>query len=148
MDANNPIAIDDLNDDAPCPSESAVVVQWPLSYRLTLPPVPEAPAGQSVPKRWWHHYWYRNSKNQKPIVLYSATRAQSEEYARLFLHEPVLGFDMEWPWQSDSNRLQEKVGLIQIASESRIALFRKPDSRPLFPISRQFQDQPLLCKPR
>jgi hypothetical protein len=45
MDANNPIAIDDLNDDAPCPSESAVVVQWPLSYRLTLPPVPEAPAG-------------------------------------------------------------------------------------------------------
>lgn len=122
MDANIPVVHDAPIDDGPCSSESAAAAPWPLPYRLTLPEVSE---GNPVPKRWWQYHYYRNSKNQKPIVLYSATKAQSEENARLFLDEPVLGFDMEWPWQSDSNRLQEKIGLIQIASESHIALFRK-----------------------
>jgi hypothetical protein len=120
--AANPTVPDELNGDAPCPSESDVVVQWPLSYRLNLP---EGQAGEPSQPQWWHHYYYRNSQNQKPKVLYSSTKGASEENARLFLSETVLGFDMEWPWQSDSTRLQEKVGLIQIASESRIGLFRK-----------------------
>ena len=54
----------------------------------------------------------------------------------------VLGFDMEWPWLSESTRLQEKVGLIQIASQSHIGLFRKYHS--FEPLPKQMQA--LFCK--
>ena len=116
-------ALEELTDDAQKPGESDAAVQWPLSYRLTLPAQEPARPGRSP--QWWHYHLYQNSENQKPTVLYSATRDRSEEIAQLFLNEPVLGFDMEWPWQSNSTRLQEKIGLIQIANETNIGLFRK-----------------------
>jgi ribonuclease D len=57
-------------------------------------------------------------------ILYSKTKAESEAIAQKFLGEPIIGFDMEWPWDSHKrNRLQEKVGLIQVACEHKIALF-------------------------
>ena len=63
--------------------------------------------------------------NGKPVqILYSKTIEKSEIIARQFLHEDVIGFDMEWPW-NDWKRadLQNKIGLIQVASEDKIALF-------------------------
>lgn len=51
---------------------------------------------------------------------------QSEEIAQDFLGERILGFDMEWPWQNPEQTeipLQQRIGLIQIASEDKIGLF-------------------------
>jgi ribonuclease D len=56
-------------------------------------------------------------------VLYSKTKEGSEALAQQFLNEPIVGFDMEWPVFPKSGRLQEKIGLMQIASEDKIGLF-------------------------
>ncbi|KAI0157997.1 ribonuclease H-like domain-containing protein [Hypoxylon sp. FL1284] len=92
--------------------------QWPLAYQLK-PPEPGGP-----PHQWWNHFYYRGSRNRAPQILYSDSLNRSESIARTFLDEPVIGFDMEWPmWSEKSARLQEKIALIQIACERRIALF-------------------------
>ncbi|KAI3392612.1 hypothetical protein diail_5454 [Diaporthe ilicicola] len=88
--------------------------RWPLSFQMT-------PTGH----RFWSHRLYRGPQDQPVKVLYSRTKLESEEIAHDFLHEKVLGFDMEWP-QTDQNPnapLQMRVGLIQIACEDKIALF-------------------------
>lgn len=46
---------------------------------------------------------------QPPEVLYARTKAESEEVAREFLNEAVLGFNMEWTYpEPHSARLQDK----------------------------------------
>ncbi|KAI1425104.1 hypothetical protein F5Y12DRAFT_392454 [Xylaria sp. FL1777] len=92
--------------------------QWPLAFAL------KPPQGETTPRRWWRHYYYRGPQGQPVQVLYSRTKSQSETIARQFIDEPVLGFDMEWPWDADKRpRLQDKVALIQLASERKVALF-------------------------
>ncbi|KAI0840401.1 hypothetical protein F5Y06DRAFT_262660 [Hypoxylon sp. FL0890] len=93
-------------------------IQWPLSYSLT-----PTPAGG--PRReWWDHRYYRGPENQSVQLYYSCSNLESEAIARGFLDEPVLGFDMEWPIDSDTRtRLQEKVAMIQLACENKVALF-------------------------
>lgn len=57
-------------------------------------------------------------------ILYSKTKEDSEKLARQFLNEPLVGFDMEWPWNDwKRSDLQNKIGLIQVASLDKIALF-------------------------
>ncbi|XXG99584.1 hypothetical protein Hte_005923 [Hypoxylon texense] len=91
------------------------IPQWPLSYELR-----GLPTGQ----KWWSHIYYRGPENQSIEILYGDSFAISESIAQTFLNEPVLGFDMEWPMDADKRTtLQEKVSLIQIACESRVALF-------------------------
>lgn len=107
--------------------------RWPLSYCLQAP---KASARQSTlqsfgfgssrppPRRWWSHRLYRGPGGEEVEILYSRNKAESEIIAQHFINEPVLGFDMEWPWNDwKRNDLQNKVGLIQIASETRIGLF-------------------------
>ena len=92
------------------------VALWPLAYRLHTP--------TAVP--WWSYRLYQTLEGSKVQVLYSKTKAQSEEIAQKFLDEPVVGFDMEWPTfvrNSDNPPLQKRIGLIQVASETTIALF-------------------------
>ncbi|KAI0976716.1 hypothetical protein F4678DRAFT_414278 [Xylaria arbuscula] len=92
--------------------------QWPMTFAL------RPPQYGTTPRRWWHHYYYRGPQGQSVQVLYSKTKSHSETIARQFIDEPVLGFDMEWPWDADKrSRLQDKVALIQIASERKVALF-------------------------
>ncbi|KAI1309871.1 hypothetical protein F5Y03DRAFT_392753 [Xylaria venustula] len=92
--------------------------QWPMTFAL------RPPQHGTAPRRWWHHYYYRGPRGQSVQVLYSKTKSHSETIARQFIDEPVLGFDMEWPWDADKrSRLQDKVALIQIASERKVALF-------------------------
>lgn len=98
-------------------------VEWPLSYRLKLPQQQPIP-GATTPKPWWSHSLYQGPEGQPVEILYSKTKAKSEAIAKQFLNEPVVGFDMEWPWDSHKlHRLQDKIGLIQIACEDKIALF-------------------------
>ncbi|KAH7079598.1 ribonuclease H-like domain-containing protein [Paraphoma chrysanthemicola] len=108
-------------------------IRWPLTYKLQLPK--QQPGQQSLytfgfdsaqpaKKCWWSHRLYKGPNNKPVQILYSKTRADSERIARQFLDESVVGFDMEWPW-NDWKRpdLQNKIGLIQLASEDKIALF-------------------------
>ncbi|KAF2800368.1 hypothetical protein K505DRAFT_320477 [Melanomma pulvis-pyrius CBS 109.77] len=94
---------------------------WPLSYRLQIPQCQNL--GDPPPKQWWSHRLYRGPENKAVEVLYSKTKEDSEALALKFLDEPMVGFDMEWPIFPKTDRLQEKIGLIQVACEDKIALF-------------------------
>tara|TARA_R110002003_G_scaffold175_6_gene14226 strand:- start:6488 stop:8632 length:2145 start_codon:yes stop_codon:yes gene_type:complete len=108
-------------------------VRWPLTYKLQLPKQQQGqPPLQSfgfdstrpVKKCWWSHRLYRGPSNKPVQILYSKTKEDSETIARHFLNESVVGFDMEWPWNDwKRSDLQNKIGLIQIATEDKIALF-------------------------
>ncbi|KAF2851951.1 hypothetical protein T440DRAFT_353549, partial [Plenodomus tracheiphilus IPT5] len=116
--------------DAPA-MKVAEKAQWPLSYRLQ--PSKAKPStiqtfgigsNNPPPRRWWSHQLYRGPGDKEVEILYSRNKAQSELVAQHFIDEPILGFDMEWPWNDWKKKdLQNKVGLIQIASESKIGLF-------------------------
>ncbi|KAI0187859.1 ribonuclease H-like domain-containing protein, partial [Xylaria flabelliformis] len=73
---------------------------------------------------WWRRNYSKNPSDSKVEVLYSKTKSHSESLARQFVNEPVLGFHMEWPWDAYIRpRLQDKIGLIQLAKEGKVALF-------------------------
>ncbi|KAI1372860.1 ribonuclease H-like domain-containing protein [Hypoxylon crocopeplum] len=92
--------------------------QWPLLYSMN------PPSADETPRKYWNHYYYRGPQNRPAQILYSTSASHSEVIARTFLNEPVLGFDMEWPLDADRRkRPQDKVALIQVACERRIALF-------------------------
>lgn len=89
--------------------------RWPLSFQMS-----------STGHRFWSHTLYRGLQDQPIRVLYSRTKLESEEIAHEFLGEKVIGFDMEWPWETNTTAdspLQQRIGLIQIACEDKIALF-------------------------
>ncbi|KAI1167026.1 hypothetical protein F5B18DRAFT_518707 [Nemania serpens] len=116
-DGNNNGSNDDNNPEGTIPFKRDES-QWPRSFALTTPP------SDSAPRQWWRHDYYRNSQGQSVEVLYSKTKSQSEVIAQQFANEPVLGFDMEWPWDGDRRlRLQDRIALIQLASERKVALF-------------------------
>jgi ribonuclease D len=121
-------------------------ISWPLLYRMQIP------EGQPWP-RWWCHDLYRGPKDAPVEVLYSKDKAQSEILAKKFLGEAVVGFDMEWPWDSEKrHRLQEKVGLIQVASLDKIALFHiglhpgKTTDEIVAPSLRELIESPTIAK--
>lgn len=102
--------------------------KWPLSFRLKRPKLKEhGNDGHESKQPWWSYDLYRGPRNQKPRVFYARSRAESEEIAEEFIHEKVLGFDMEWPsydaTNSKEDRLQAKIGVITVACEDKIALF-------------------------
>ncbi|PVH99265.1 hypothetical protein DM02DRAFT_436308 [Periconia macrospinosa] len=95
-------------------SDEGEINEWRLSFRITP---------QTAGKRWWSHNLYKDPKGNPVKVFYSRTKEQSENLAQRFLDEPVVGFDMEWPVNPKQDRLQDKIGLIQVACEDTIALF-------------------------
>lgn len=122
------------NDSANARGSSATQPTWPLQFRLKLPkPRQQGAAGHSPSEAgvtqqiWWNYGLYRGPRNQKPRLQYARSKAVAEEIAREFQQEDVLGFDMEWPCfdgnSLEEDRLQDKVGLIAIACETKIALF-------------------------
>ncbi|OSS46922.1 hypothetical protein B5807_08830 [Epicoccum nigrum] len=104
--------------------------RWPLSFEIQphLRHQTQQSLGTEADKpkaRWWSHLLYRGPNDQKVKILYSKTKADSEVLAKQFLEEKVVGFDMEWPWNDRRlpNKLQNKIGLIQVATEDKVALF-------------------------
>ncbi|KAL8824297.1 MAG: hypothetical protein Q9191_005153, partial [Dirinaria sp. TL-2023a] len=72
----------------------------------------------------WSYGLYRGPNGERVKVHYCKTRTDTERIARLFLDEEVLGFDIEWkPSSSACQGIKKNVSLIQIACETRIALF-------------------------
>jgi hypothetical protein len=77
---------------------------------------------------YWSHEWYQNAQGKKVKVSYASTREASEELAKVFLNEKVLGFDMEWKADRNKKRrssrtLKDEISLIQISSSEEIGLF-------------------------
>jgi len=76
---------------------------------------------------YWNHELYRDQDGKQITVHYCCTKEHSERTARLFLNEPVLGFDMEWvatffKWRDNTN-IKHNVSVVQIANQSTIAVF-------------------------
>ena len=74
---------------------------------------------------YWSHELYEGPTGEKVTVHYCTSIQRSEECALLFVDEPVLGFDLEWYPYARRNQggLKQHASLIQLASETRVALF-------------------------
>ncbi|OQO03672.1 hypothetical protein B0A48_10337 [Cryoendolithus antarcticus] len=78
--------------------------------------------------KYWTHSLYHGPDGENVDLQYCRTLKQSEEVAKKFLTEKVVGFDLEWV--ADNKRRGVKgiavklnVSLIQVASETTSALF-------------------------
>ncbi|KAF2222178.1 ribonuclease H-like domain-containing protein [Elsinoe ampelina] len=76
----------------------------------------------------WSHHLYLSSQGQPIEVLYCRNRDWAQTVASSFAREMVLGMDIEWEYGpktflGDIRDVKNHVSLIQIASESKIALF-------------------------
>ena len=120
----------DLSSNVAATAKKTEEARWPLDFEIQ--PHLRYQTQQSVgiendklKAKWWSHLLYRGPNDQKVKVQYSKTKADSEVLAKQFLKEKVVGFDMEWPWNDRRlpNKLQNKIGLIQVATEDKIALF-------------------------
>ncbi|KAI9729035.1 MAG: hypothetical protein M1828_000120 [Chrysothrix sp. TS-e1954] len=74
---------------------------------------------------YWDHNFYTTVDGAKPTVHYCRKIEQAEREAQAFLNESVVGFDLEWATTRLYGRstIKDNVSLMQVASESRIALF-------------------------
>lgn len=97
----------------------------PLGFRMPDSVFEVAfPAGQDQEPKYWDYALYRSPLGEKVKVHYCKTKADTERIARLFFDEEVIGFDIEWvPNVPAKEGIKKNVSLIQIASETRIALF-------------------------
>ncbi|KAJ9161204.1 3'-5' exonuclease [Coniochaeta hoffmannii] len=97
----------------------------PLDFRIPEDVFREAKLAQS----FWSYNLYRRPGDDGPDgkvkVHYCKTKHTTERVLQqYFMDEKILGFDLEWA--SDATKLQSarrNVSLVQIASQSRIALF-------------------------
>ncbi|RHZ67920.1 3'-5' exonuclease [Aspergillus thermomutatus] len=106
-------------------SEKFLVAQQSLT--LTVSPGP----------KFWSHRLRKAPGGKDIIVHYCKSLKKTEEVAKHFLNDDVIGFDMEWkPQSSKSASVQKNVSLIQIANAERIALFQIA----LFKPSRTLED--------
>ncbi|KAF2257463.1 ribonuclease H-like protein [Trematosphaeria pertusa] len=108
-----------MDDASSSSADTTTPASWPRSFRLHIPtnatPYNPAQFSQTL---------FRGPGNRQVRLLYSDNFVTSEAIARLFLKETIVGFDMEWiyptpPWPT----LQQRVSLIQVASEDKVALF-------------------------
>ena len=149
----------DLSSNVAATAKKSEEARWPLSFEIQ--PQLRYQTQQSLetekekPKaRWWSHLLYRGPNDQKVKVQYSKTKADSEILAKQFLEEKVVGFDMEWPWNDRRlpNKLQNKIGLIQVATEDKVALFHiglhpgKTTDDIIAPSLRQLIESPAIGK--
>lgn len=92
------------------------------------------------PGKFWNHSFYTNSEGKGVELHYCKTIEDSERVLQEFMHERVVGFDMEWifPQRSrtsiryaapcsgvSADRLtapRQNVAFVQVASESTVAL--------------------------
>ena len=81
-------------------------------------------ASTSSNAAFWTHQLYKSSDGRSPVVYYCKNLETAERQCKLFLKEPVLGFDLEWEINASLHKSPVKkcVSLIQLASEDKICL--------------------------
>ncbi|KAB5575686.1 hypothetical protein GE09DRAFT_600328 [Coniochaeta sp. 2T2.1] len=113
----------------------------PLDFRIPQPAFQEAKhAEPGTPESFWSYNLYRGpgggvedsdgasawaSSDSKVKVHYCKTLHTTERVLQqYFMGEKLLGFDLEWaPDATKTQSAKRNVSLVQIASQSRIALF-------------------------
>lgn len=120
----------------------------PLDYRIPDELFKKAKqAAKDTPESFWTYSLYRRQiedsdhgaksegagspaevkdgdRGSKVKIHYCMSRHTTERVCQYFLNEKLLGFDMEWmPWATKNHGPKENVSLVQISSQSRIALF-------------------------
>lgn len=103
--------------------------QTELSYQISAKDFRDAAmASPNTNAAYWSHNLYKNAENQKPVVYYCQSYDATEARAKLFLDEPVIGFDLEWEAGSSTKAaspdIKRNISLIQIAAEDKIGLFQ------------------------
>lgn len=97
----------------------------PLAFQIPKDILQRAKdAAPGTKESFWSYKMYLGPDKQEVKVHYCRSKHATERVAQYFLNEAVLGFDIEW--QADATRnsgIKNNVALIQLASETRIALF-------------------------
>ncbi|ROW06030.1 hypothetical protein VMCG_04613 [Cytospora schulzeri] len=104
----------------------------PLDYKMTEDAFYTASAAaEGTPESFWSYTLYRGPDGEKDgettetkvKVHYCKTAHTAERVLQYFLDEKVIGFDLEWsPNGYRYASARKNVSLVQIASQSRIAL--------------------------
>ena len=114
------------NADSSTPSED-MPFSTPLGYHIPKAKLQRAiDAAPSVMAAYWQYTLYQGPGGEKDKVKvhYCKSKDSTERISHLFLHEEVIGFDIEWTMNATTtDGIKKNVALIQIASEERIALF-------------------------
>ena len=99
----------------------------PLGYHIPKATLQRAiDAAPSAMTAYWQYTLYQGPGGEKDKVKvhYCKSKDSTERISQLFLHEEVIGFDIEWTMNATTtDGVKKNVALIQIASEERIALF-------------------------
>lgn len=98
----------------------------PLDFKIPDPVFRAAKlAPTDTPESYWSYNLYRGPSDTKVKVHYCKSNHTTERVLQqYFMNEKLIGFDLEWaPDAFRSHSPRRNVSLIQIASESRIALF-------------------------
>ncbi|KAF6819712.1 3'-5' exonuclease [Colletotrichum sojae] len=123
-----------------------------LEYKVALDAFREAQqAPEGSPESFWSHTIYRGPDEQKVKVHYCKSQHTMERVCQYFLEDKVLGFDLEWsPLATRNSGPRDNVSLIQLANESRIALFHVslfPEKSELVsPTFRKIMEDPEVLK--
>lgn len=135
--------------------ETPIRIMDRLAYHIPGHKLQELQARPKSTSTYWSYEWYQTSDGKKVTVSYASTREQSEELAKRFLKEKVLGFDMEWKadftkkngnWgakRENIRTLKDEISLIQVASAYEIGLFHialHKGTRPVELISRSLRE--------
>ena len=96
----------------------------PKGYFVPRKIIEKLTESMKLQQLYWRSSMYRGPADQKVIVHYCKNLEKSEEIAKMFLHDEVLGFDLEWkPNARPSDGIRKNVALVQLANEERVALF-------------------------
>lgn len=82
-------------------------------------------ATSSLKEQYWSHKQYKDCNGRAPSVYYCTSYETAERQARLFLDEPVLGFDLEWESFASlkTHGARQTASLVQLACKDKIGLF-------------------------
>ena len=124
-DLSTTISTESLTQASPNPAASFPRPSSLIDFHIPFPKLREAlNAPPSSAAAYWKYSLYEDSDGQKVTVHYCKSLSTTERIMQLFLHEHVLGFDIEWrPQATAKHGIKQNVSLIQLASPSRIALF-------------------------
>ncbi|KAF2134043.1 hypothetical protein P153DRAFT_372546 [Dothidotthia symphoricarpi CBS 119687] len=72
---------------------------------------------------YWSAKLYRGPGDKQISTHYCQSLQVAERVAKYFLHQKVVGFDIEWKPRANPASIKKNASLIQLACEDRIALF-------------------------
>lgn len=115
--------------ETPKPKDTAPVIppHTPLDFKIPDKVYQDARnAAEGSPASFWGYAMYRGVDDDAKVKVHYCTSSATTERVikRYFMHEKVLGFDLEWMANvPKSFGARENVSLVQLASPSRIGLF-------------------------